>query len=98
MPGSGAGAGRRVTPPVSQSRVLLTLSASLSRLGRVPPSVAQWATCMPPSAPLAAYRSWHGGTSISSVFAAVAVCLDVVDLPTQYFQLAAGSAPPDSHR
>src|SRR5580693_8219308 len=39
-------------------------------------------------------RWWRAGMSISSVSAAVAVCLDVVEPPHLYFQLAPGSAPP----
>ena len=40
-------------------------------------------------------RWWRGVISISSVSAAVAVCLDVVDPAHLYVQLAAGSAPPE---
>src|ERR1700744_6437736 len=46
--------------------------------------------------PIAACVSpwWRGGTSTSSVSAAVAVCLDVVDPAHLYLQLAPGSAQP----
>src|ERR1700677_1926965 len=40
-------------------------------------------------------RWWRGVISISSVSAAAAVCLDVVDPAHLYVQLAAGSAPPE---